>query len=110
MEVWSLGEWDGDAGGHAADGNSEVKVSKLGPSKGRIGRAFLYVSPNPDICTTPQNLKQIDLAISGPAALPLGEYYIEATEVATGAVGHSPLYHVSHDAQRRRLYGPTMWA
>ena len=58
----------------------------------------------------PHMHKQLDYVVSGPEALPPGDYYIEATERGTGGIGLSPLYAVSHRPQPRRLYGPSTWA
>ena len=42
-------------------------------------------------------------------ALPPGDYFFRALEMATGAEGLSPVYSLSDAPQTRRLYGPVMW-
>jgi len=42
-------------------------------------------------------------------ALPPGDYFFRALDMATGAEGLSPVYSLSDAPQTRRLYGPVMW-
>lgn len=39
---------------------------------------------------------------------PAGDYALQATDVATGMAGQSPVFMLSAQRRRRRLYGPVM--
>jgi hypothetical protein len=39
---------------------------------------------------------------------PAGDYSLQATDVATGLTGQSPLFLLSTQRRRRKLYGPIM--